>query len=140
MLNHQLIFCTRKVERAKFNKHNNVFLRYLKYYTDNVFVEEFKKSISQTVNSFKQSLQRLIFQFLIISSYSCICCSGCGGLGPNDFPKGTGFCFSKFTKFDNFESCDLLVSTGDGFFFEIFDSLPLFFRLRFPVFCATTTI
>ena len=59
-----------------------------------------------------------------------MCGSGCGGLGHNDFPKGTGFCFSTFTKFDNFESFDLLVSKGDGFFFEIFDSLSAFFRLR----------
>ena len=81
-------------------------------------------------NSFKQPLQRLIFRFLIISSYCCMCGSGCGGLGHNDFPKGTGFCFSTFTKFDNFESFDLLVSKGDGFFFEIFDSLSPFFRLR----------
>ena len=81
-------------------------------------------------NSFKQPLQRLIFPFLIISSYRCICGSDCGGLGLNDFPKGTGFCFSTFTKFYNFECCDLLVSKVDGFFFEIFDSLPSFFCLR----------
>ena len=37
----------------------------------------------------------------------------------NDFFKGTGFCISTFTKFDNFESCLLLASRGDGFFFEI---------------------
>ena len=43
MLDHQLIFCTRKVKRAKFNKHNNVFLRSLKHYTVNVFVEELQK-------------------------------------------------------------------------------------------------
>ena len=40
---HQLIFCTRKVKRAKFNKHNNVFLRSLKHYKVNVFVEELQK-------------------------------------------------------------------------------------------------
>ena len=40
---HQLIFCTRKVKRAKFNKHNNVFLRSLKHYTVNVFVEKLQK-------------------------------------------------------------------------------------------------
>ena len=40
MSDHQLIFCTRKVKRAKFNKHNNVFLRSLKHYTVNVFVEK----------------------------------------------------------------------------------------------------
>ena len=34
----QLIICTRKVKRAKFNKHNNLFLRSLKHYTVNVFV------------------------------------------------------------------------------------------------------
>ena len=42
MSDHQLI-CTRKVKRAKFNKHNNAFLRSLKYYTVNVFVEELRK-------------------------------------------------------------------------------------------------
>ena len=36
---HQLIFCTRKVERVKFHKHNNVLLRSLKHYTVNLFVE-----------------------------------------------------------------------------------------------------
>ena len=81
-------------------------------------------------NLFKQPLQRLIFPFLIINSYWIICGSACGGLGSNDFPKGTGFCFSTFTKFDNFESCVLLVFKGDDFFFEIFDSLPSFFGLR----------
>ena len=30
MSDHQLIFCTKKVKRAKFNKHSNVFLRSLK--------------------------------------------------------------------------------------------------------------
>ena len=40
---HQLIFCTRKVKRAKFDKHNNVFLRSLKHYTVNVLVEELQK-------------------------------------------------------------------------------------------------
>ena len=40
---HQLIFCTRKVKQAKFDKHNNVFLRSLKHYTVNVFVEELQK-------------------------------------------------------------------------------------------------
>ena len=39
--NHQLIFCTRK--QAKFNKHNNVFLRSLKHYTVNTFVEKLQK-------------------------------------------------------------------------------------------------
>ena len=43
MSDHQLIFCTRKVKRAKFNKHNNVFLRSLKHYTVNVFVEKLQK-------------------------------------------------------------------------------------------------
>ena len=41
--NHQLIFCKRKVKQAKFNKHNNVFLRSLKHYIINVFVEELQK-------------------------------------------------------------------------------------------------
>ena len=52
---HQLIFCTRKVKRAKFNKHNNVFLRSLKYYTVSVFVGKLQK-----VN------------FLSYESFSCI--------------------------------------------------------------------
>ena len=43
ILDHQLIFCTRKVKRAKFNKHNNVFLRSLKHYAVKVFVKEFQK-------------------------------------------------------------------------------------------------
>ena len=43
MSHHQLIFSTRKVKRAKFNKLNNVFLRSLKHYTVNVFVEELQK-------------------------------------------------------------------------------------------------
>ena len=41
MSDHQLMFCTRKVKRTKFNKHNSVFLRSLKHYTINVFVEKF---------------------------------------------------------------------------------------------------
>ena len=43
MSDHQLIFCTRKVKQAKFNKHNNVFLRSLKHYTVNAFVEKLQK-------------------------------------------------------------------------------------------------
>ena len=43
MSDHQLIFCTRKVKRAKFNKHSNVFLRSLKHYTVNVFVKKLQK-------------------------------------------------------------------------------------------------
>ena len=43
MSDHQLIFCTRKVKRAKFNKHNNIFLRPLKHYTVHVFVEELER-------------------------------------------------------------------------------------------------
>ena len=43
MSNHQLIFCTRKVKRAKFNKHNNVFLGSLKHYRVNMFVKELQK-------------------------------------------------------------------------------------------------
>ena len=42
MSDHQLT-CTRKVKRAKFNKHNNAFLRSLKHYTVNVFFEELRK-------------------------------------------------------------------------------------------------
>ena len=49
IIDHQLIFCTRKVKRAKFNKHNNVFLKSLKHYIVNVFVKKLQKvnSISQ---------------------------------------------------------------------------------------------
>ena len=36
-------FCTRKIKRAKFNKHNNLFLRLFKHYRVNVFVEELQK-------------------------------------------------------------------------------------------------
>ena len=43
MSDYQLIFCTRKVKRAKFDKHNNVFLRSLQHYTVNVFVEKLQK-------------------------------------------------------------------------------------------------
>ena len=43
MSDHQLIFCARKAKRAKFNKHNNVFLRSLKHYTVNVVLEELQK-------------------------------------------------------------------------------------------------
>ena len=45
MSDHQLICCKRKVKRTKFNKHNNVFLRCLRHYTVNVFVEELHKVI-----------------------------------------------------------------------------------------------
>ena len=43
MLDHQLTFCTRKVKRSKFDKHNNVFLISVKHYTVIVFVEELQK-------------------------------------------------------------------------------------------------
>ena len=36
---HQLIFCTSKVKRVKFLKHNNGLLRSLKHYTVNSFIE-----------------------------------------------------------------------------------------------------
>ena len=36
---HQLIFCTIKVKRVKFHRHNNVVLRSLNHYTINLFVE-----------------------------------------------------------------------------------------------------
>ena len=42
---HQLIFCTRKVERVKFHQHNNVLLRSPKHYTVNLFVEGLRKVI-----------------------------------------------------------------------------------------------
>ena len=40
---HQLIFCTRKVKRVKFQKHNNGLLRSLKRYIANLFVEGLRK-------------------------------------------------------------------------------------------------
>ena len=40
---HQLIFCTRKVERVKFHEYNNMLLRSLKHYTVNLFVEGLRK-------------------------------------------------------------------------------------------------
>ena len=40
MSDHQLIFCTGKSKRAKFNKHNNAFLRSAKHYIVNAFVEK----------------------------------------------------------------------------------------------------
>ena len=43
MSDHQLIFCTRKVKQAKFNKYNNVFLRSFEHYTINLFVEKLQK-------------------------------------------------------------------------------------------------
>ena len=43
MLNHQLIFCTRKVKRAKFNKHSNVFPRSLTCCTVIVFLKVLQK-------------------------------------------------------------------------------------------------
>ena len=43
MSDHQLTFCTRKVKRSKFNKHNNVFLRSLQHYTVNLFVGKLQK-------------------------------------------------------------------------------------------------
>ena len=44
MSDHQLIFCTRKVKRTKFNKHNNLFLRSYKHCTVNAFVEKLQKA------------------------------------------------------------------------------------------------
>ena len=52
MFDHQLIFCTRKVKQAKFNKYDNVFLRSLKHYTVNVFVEELQKVNFSNMNAF----------------------------------------------------------------------------------------
>ena len=43
MYGYQFIFCIRKVTRAKFNKHNRAFQRYLKRNTVNAFVEELRK-------------------------------------------------------------------------------------------------
>ena len=40
---HQLIFCTRKVKRVKFCKHNKMLLRSLKHYTVNLLVEGLRK-------------------------------------------------------------------------------------------------
>ena len=36
-------FCIKKVKQAKLNKHNNVFLRFLKHYRVYVFLEELQK-------------------------------------------------------------------------------------------------
>ena len=52
MLDHQLIFCTRKVKQAKFNKHNNVFLRFLNTTQSICLSKNCKRSISQTMNAF----------------------------------------------------------------------------------------
>ena len=41
---HQLIFCTRKVKRVTFHKHNNVLLKSLKHYTINFVDRRFVKS------------------------------------------------------------------------------------------------
>ena len=43
MSDHQLMFCTRKVKRNKFNKHNNVFLRSLKHHTVHLFFKKIQK-------------------------------------------------------------------------------------------------
>ena len=43
MSDHQQILCTRKEKRVIFSKHNNVFLRFLKHHTVNVFVEALRK-------------------------------------------------------------------------------------------------
>ena len=40
MSDHQIIFRTRNVKRAKNNKHNNGFLKSIKHYTVYVLVEE----------------------------------------------------------------------------------------------------
>ena len=43
MLSHQPIFCRRKVKRAKFNNHRNVFLRSLEHSLVNMFLKELQK-------------------------------------------------------------------------------------------------
>ena len=40
MSDHKLIFCSRKVKQAKFEKHKDAFLRSNKHYTFNLFLEE----------------------------------------------------------------------------------------------------
>ena len=55
MLDHQLIFCTKKLKRTKFDKHNNVFLRSRTHYTvtqSMCLSKKCKKSISQIMNAF----------------------------------------------------------------------------------------
>ena len=39
---HQMIFCSRKITRAKFNKHNTVKIRSLKHYTKDLFLESLR--------------------------------------------------------------------------------------------------
>ena len=39
---HQMIFCSRKITRAKFNKHNTVKIRSLKHYTKDLFLENLR--------------------------------------------------------------------------------------------------
>ena len=53
---HQLIFCTRKVERLKLHKQNNVLLRSLKHYAVNLFVEDLGKVPSKEIR-FKNNNQ-----------------------------------------------------------------------------------
>ena len=40
---HQLIYCTRKIIRTKFNSHKNITIRSLKNYGQNVYLEELNK-------------------------------------------------------------------------------------------------
>ena len=40
---HQLIYCTRKITRTKFNSHKNITIRSLKNYSQDVFLEELNK-------------------------------------------------------------------------------------------------
>ena len=51
MSDYQLILCTRKLKQAKFNKHNNVFLRSLKHYTVNMFLNKLMKVVNEIAPS-----------------------------------------------------------------------------------------
>ena len=70
MSNHQLIFCTRKVKRAKFNKHSNVFPRSLIRCTVTVFLRVLQKinfsnyecfsGIDVTYNNFLDKFMKVV--------------------------------------------------------------------------------
>ena len=49
MSDYQQIFCARKVKRTKFNEHSNEFLRSLKHYMGNFFVEVTFFSVNDSV-------------------------------------------------------------------------------------------
>ena len=49
---HQLIYCTQKILRTKFNMHNQIQVRSLKNYTPELFREELTKINFQDYNIF----------------------------------------------------------------------------------------